>query len=65
MLAKIIFLIIFFYNFKDNDFVLDTTKKIILNLTSNWQTRSYADIENALYLLYLIGEALPVCFCLI
>ena len=43
----------------DNDFVLDTIKKLVLNVTSTWQTKSYADIENALYLLYLIAEALP------
>ncbi len=28
-------------------------------MTANWQSRPFADIENALYLLYLIGEALP------
>ena len=44
----------------DNDFVLDAIKKIVvLNVTSTWQSKSYADIENALYLLYLIAEALP------
>lgn len=43
----------------DNDFVLDTIKRMVVNVTSNWQGKSCAEIENALYLLYLIAEAIP------
>lgn len=43
----------------DNDFVLASIKKLVLEITANWPSKSYADIENALYLLYLIGEAIP------
>jgi exportin-T len=43
----------------DNDFALSKVKTYVLDTTANWQVRPFADIENALYLLYLIGEAIP------
>jgi len=43
----------------DNDFALATVKTYVLEITSNWQMKSFTDIENALYLLYLLGEAIP------
>lgn len=43
----------------DNDFALSSVKKYVLDITKNWQLKPFAEIENALYILYLIGEALP------
>lgn len=43
----------------DNDFALASVKTYVLETTTNWQMKTFADIENALYLLYLLGEAIP------
>ncbi len=44
----------------DNDFALSTIKTYVLEAANNWQMKPFADIENALYLFYLLGEAIPV-----
>lgn len=44
----------------DSNFVLITVKNLVLSVANDWRTKSFIDIENALYLLYLITEALPV-----
>jgi len=43
----------------DNDFALSTIKTYVLDAANNWQMKPFADIENALYLFYLLGEAIP------
>jgi exportin-T len=43
----------------DNDFVLSTVKKYVLDIMINWRVKSFTDVENALYIIYLIGEAIP------
>jgi exportin-T len=43
----------------DNDFALVTVKTYVLEITTNWQMKSFTEIENALYLIYLLGEAIP------
>ena len=44
----------------DNDFALSTIKTYVLDVANNWQMKPFAEIENALYLFYLLGEAIPV-----
>ena len=44
----------------DNDLVLATVKNLVLDTTANWPMKSYADIENSLYLLFVLAEAIPV-----
>lgn len=44
----------------DPNFVLMTVKNLVLNTANEWRSKSFIDVENALYLLYLISEALPV-----
>lgn len=44
----------------DANFVLTTVKNIVLSTASEWRAKSFMDIENALHLLYLISEAIPV-----
>jgi exportin-T len=44
----------------DNDFVLNTVKNLVINVASSWQMKSFVDIENSLYLLYLLAESIPV-----
>lgn len=44
----------------DNDFVLNTVKTLVLNVANNWQIKTFIEIENVLYLLYLLSEAIPV-----
>lgn len=43
----------------DNDFVLSTVKNLVVDCASNWQMKSFIDIENILYLLYNLSEAIP------
>lgn len=43
----------------DNDLVLATVKNLVIDTTANWPMKSYADIENALYLLFVLAEAIP------
>jgi exportin-T len=40
--------------------VLTTIKNLVLDTAKSWQTKSFYEIENALYLLFLITEAVPV-----
>jgi exportin-T len=44
----------------DANFVLTTVKNLVLSTASDWRAKSFIDIENSLYLLYLISEAIPV-----
>jgi hypothetical protein len=44
----------------DSDFVLNTVKILVLDTTANWRTKQFYDIENSLYLLHALGEAIPV-----
>lgn len=44
----------------DGNFVLMTVKNLVVSTASEWRVKSFIEIENALYLLYLISEALPV-----
>lgn len=43
-----------------NDFVLSTVKGLVVDVASNWRLKSFIEIENVLYLLYLLSEAIPV-----
>jgi len=43
----------------DANFVLTTVKNLVLSTASDWRAKSFIDIENSLYLLYLISEAIP------
>jgi exportin-T len=44
----------------DPNFVLTTVKTCVITTASEWRAKTFIDIENALYLLYLISEAIPV-----
>ena len=44
----------------DNDFVLNSVKNMVISVASNWQMKSFVEIENALYFLYLLAESIPV-----
>lgn len=43
----------------DNDFVLTTVKNLVLESANNWRMQTFIDIENVLYLLYNLSEAIP------
>lgn len=43
----------------DSDFVLNTVKILVLDTTANWRAKQFYDIENSLYLLHALGEAIP------
>lgn len=44
----------------DSDFVLNTIKILVLDTAANWRMKQFYDIENSLYLLHALGEAIPV-----
>lgn len=44
----------------DNDLVLETVKNLVLDTTNNWRMKPFTDVENALNLLFLLAEAIPV-----
>ena len=44
----------------DSDLVLNAIKALVLDTTSNWRNKQFYDIENSLYLLHALGEAIPV-----
>lgn len=44
----------------DANFVLTTVKNLVISTATNWRSKSFIEIENSMYLLYLISEAIPV-----
>ncbi|KAF4520194.1 hypothetical protein B566_EDAN003907 [Ephemera danica] len=44
----------------DKDMVLEFTEKFVTSTLSQWQTLRFDDVEVAIYLLYITGEAIPV-----
>ncbi len=47
---------------KNNEFVLAAVKSLVLEEAVNWQYKEFNEVENALFLLHSIGEAIPVGF---
>lgn len=45
---------------QDGDLILMTVHNIVTQTLPQWETRDIADIEVAVYLLYTLGEAVPV-----
>jgi exportin-T len=43
----------------DSDFVLNTIKNLVIDTAANWHGKQFYDIENSLYLLHAVGEAIP------
>lgn len=43
----------------DYDIVLNVVQAMIFDISQSWQSKSFHDVENALHLLYMLGEALP------
>ena len=43
----------------DNDFVLTTVKNLVIECATNWRMKTFIEIENILYLLYCLSEAIP------
>lgn len=43
----------------DNDFALATVKKYVMDIMVNWRVKSFTEVENALFIIFLIGEAIP------
>jgi hypothetical protein len=39
---------------------MSAVKSLVLEVASNWQVKEFNEIENALFLLHSIGEAIPV-----
>ncbi len=50
----------YFFAFQNNEFVMSAVKSLVLEVASNWQVKEFNEIENALFLLHSIGEAIPV-----
>jgi exportin-T len=43
----------------NKELVIDYVSKFTTNTLSEWRTASFQDVEIAIYLLYLMGEAIP------
>jgi len=43
----------------NKDLVIEYVRKFTTNTLSEWRTASFQDVEIAIYLLYLMGEAIP------
>lgn len=43
----------------NKDLVINYVSKFTINTLREWRTTSFQDVEIAIYLLYLMGEAIP------
>jgi exportin-T len=44
----------------DEDMVIAYAEKLVTSTLAQWQTLRFVDVEVAIYVLYLVGEAIPV-----